>query len=223
MLFCYLLNYVYLNLQVPPFPFDSHPCFGPEEHASVCCGFDCYLGLNCDISAVWVICSTWHPQNPQVTPTCSLPLAEWKQQLALRSEDRWVLLTVLKLPCRQRSAFTCKVSAGLKKFQVKRAWSIIINIIKWCLLLLSYLPRLPSLPTGHEAAESPRWLLVHLHFHLLGLSQDYSSFWEGQLSKTYRHCHCVLLFPSIFSVNAGGSLSVGWFCVFLLSLSSKHF
>lgn len=56
-------------------------------------------------AAVRAICSGWHPQNPQAAPACRLLPAEWKQQLALRSEDRWVLLAALKLPCRQHSTF----------------------------------------------------------------------------------------------------------------------
>ena len=94
----------------------------------------------------------------KAVPACRLLPEGSEQQIAPRPGDRRVLL-----------AFHCKVSAGLKRLQVRRAWSRIRNIKSGASPCFSYLFALPALPTGHEAFESHRWLLMYLHFHLLGL------------------------------------------------------
>lgn len=148
------------------------------------------------------------PQKSAAIPVCPLLPEDSEQWVVLRSEEKRLLLAVLKLPWRHHRIFNCKVSAGLKGLQVRRAWSILTNIRSGAFSLPSS-PFFLCLQDTKYLNPPDNCSRIYIFICLL-YSKAVQAFGRGSYQR--RTSTAIVFYRSspFFPVNAGGSFSVGW-------------
>lgn len=184
-------------------------------HTPDCCGH-CLQGNSPSRAFIWTCyfeycisvggCSR-HPRNLRVVPVCPL-LPEELEQWVVRSEEKRLLLAVLKIPWRQHWIFNCKVSAGLKGLQVRRAWSILTNIKSGAFSLPSS-PFFLCLQDTKYLNPPDNCSCIYIFICLL-YSKAAQAFGRGSYQRRTSTAIVFYCFSPFFPVNAGGSFSVGW-------------
>lgn len=142
---------------------------------------------------------------------------ELKQWMVRRSEEKRVFLAALELPSRQRCIFNCKVSSGLNRLQERRAWSIIANIKSGAFSCFpTFFCSLLCLQDTKHLNPLDDCSCIYI-FICLVYSKIVPAFGRGSYQRCTGAAIVFYCSSPFFPVNAGGSFSVGWFCVFAFS------